>query len=159
VKVLITGGAGFIGSHLTDRLVSAGARVRILDNLEPQVHGGGAGSKHDDRPCDPPEYLNPAAELFIGDVRDKEAVLEALDSVDAVFHLAARVGVGQSMYEMVDYTAANAVGTAVLLEALVDRPVKRLIVASSMSIYGEGRCAGVDHIPRRAAPSGPDAGR
>lgn len=157
MKVLITGGAGFIGSHLTDRLIRAGARVRILDSLEQQVHGlgGGGGGRpplaasDENRPGggwggDPPEYLNPAAELIVGDVCDKRAVLEALDSVDAVFHLAARVGVGQSMYEIVDYCRANALGTAVLLEALVDRPVKRLIVASSMSIYGEGRYAAPD---------------
>jgi dTDP-L-rhamnose 4-epimerase len=131
MKVLITGGAGFIGSHLTDRLIAAGAKVRILDSLEPQVHEG-------DR--QPPAYLNPGADLFVGDVCDKQAVLEALDAVDAVFHFAARVGVAQSMYQIAAYTAANTVGTAVLLEALVDRPIRRLIVASSMSIYGEGRC-------------------
>jgi dTDP-L-rhamnose 4-epimerase len=139
VKVLITGGAGFIGSHLTDRLVAMGATVRILDNLEPQVHGEGA-RKQKARP----EYLHKQAELLVGDVRDKQAVLAALDSVDAVFHFAARVGVGQSMYEIANYTAVNTVGTGVLLEALVDRPVKRLIVASSMSIYGEGRCVARD---------------
>jgi dTDP-L-rhamnose 4-epimerase len=132
LKVLITGGAGFIGSHLADRLIAAGAKVRILDNLEPQVHGPGPGEA--------PGYLTRQADLFVGDIRDKKAVFEALDSVDAVFHFAARVGVGQSMYQIADYTSANTVGTGVLLEALVDRPVKRLIVASSMSIYGEGRC-------------------
>jgi dTDP-L-rhamnose 4-epimerase len=134
LKVLITGGAGFIGSHLADRLVVAGAKVRILDNLEPQVHG-----PRGDQPS-PPEYLTRQADLFVGDIRDKKAVFEALDSVDAVFHFAARVGVGQSMYQIAEYTSVNTVGTGVLLEALVDRPVKRLIVASSMSIYGEGRC-------------------
>jgi dTDP-L-rhamnose 4-epimerase len=130
VRVLITGGAGFIGSHLADRLIAAGHQVRVLDSLIAQVHG--------DNP-QRPAYLNPEAELLIGDVRDKARVLEALDGVDAVYHFAARVGVGQSMYEIAEYTSVNGLGTAVLLEALLSRPVKRLIVASSMSIYGEGR--------------------
>jgi dTDP-L-rhamnose 4-epimerase len=131
MRALITGGAGFIGSYVVDRLVERGDTVRILDSLEPQVHPGGA-----------PAYLNRAAELIIGDVRDREAVLTALDACDAVIHLAARVGVGQSMYQIADYVSANTQGTAVLLQALLDRPVKRLVVASSMSVYGEGRCAG-----------------
>lgn len=137
MRVLITGGAGFIGSHLTDRLIARGARVRILDNLEPQVHPGGQR----------PGYLHPEAELIVGDVRNKRAVLAALEGIDAVYHLAARVGVGQSMYQIEGYTSVNAVGTAVLLEALFDRPVKRLIVASSMSIYGEGLCVDASGRP------------
>ncbi|RNL87239.1 NAD-dependent epimerase/dehydratase family protein [Sinomicrobium pectinilyticum] len=128
-KILITGGAGFIGSHLTDELISKGYQVRILDNLSEQVHGI-AGKR--------PDYLNPEAELQIGDVRDKAAVTEALKGVKAVFHFAAMVGVGQSMYEIRDYTEVNNIGTATLLEALIDHPVEKLIVASSMSIYGEG---------------------
>jgi dTDP-L-rhamnose 4-epimerase len=127
--VLITGGAGFIGSHLTDELLRHGHRVRVLDDLTPQVHGEG---------CARPPYLSPDAELVVGDVRDPRAVERALEGVDAVVHLAARLGVGQSMYRIEDYTSVNAVGTAVLLEALVKRPVRRLLVASSMSIYGEG---------------------
>ncbi|HTI88699.1 MAG TPA: NAD-dependent epimerase/dehydratase family protein [Alphaproteobacteria bacterium] len=126
--VLVTGGAGFIGSHVTDLLLASGYRVRVLDNLSPQVHG--------DRST--PEYLNRDAEFMFGDVRDAEAVARALDGVDAVVHLAAAVGVGQSMYEIVSYTETNELGTAVLLQALARRPVERLIVASSMSIYGEG---------------------
>jgi len=102
--------------------------VRALDSLEPQVHGDGGR----------PEYLAADVELVVGDVRDADAVRRALDGVDAVVHLAARVGVGQSMYEIAEYTSANSVGTAVLLEALVERPVRKLVVASSMSIYGEG---------------------
>ena len=127
-SVLITGGAGFIGSHLADRLLAAGHRVRALDNLTEQVHEGAAR----------PPYLADEVELVVGDVRDPEAVRRALDGVDSVVHLAARVGVGQSMYEIADYVAENSAGTAVLLEALLEHPVRKLVVASSMSIYGEG---------------------
>jgi len=127
--VLITGGAGFIGSHLADELLRCGYRVRALDNLDPQVHGDAQQR---------PEYLNSEVELVVGDVRDPEAVRRALDGVDMVVHFAAAVGVGQSMYEIARYTEVNNLGTAVLLEALTRHPVKRLVVASSMSIYGEG---------------------
>jgi dTDP-L-rhamnose 4-epimerase len=127
--VLVTGGAGFIGSHLCDDLLGAGYRVRVLDSLSPQVHGP-------DR--ERPDYLADDVELQLGDVRDPEAVRKALKGVDAVYHFAAKVGVGQSMYEIANYTATNNDGTAVLLEALIKRPVEKLIVASSMSIYGEG---------------------
>ena len=128
-RVLITGGAGFIGSHLADHLLERGYHVRALDCLSPQVHGP-AGER--------PSYLDPEVELWVGDVRDRDTVRRALRGVDAVYHLAAKVGVGQSMYQIADYTAANNEGTAVLLEALIERPVERLVVASSMSIYGEG---------------------
>jgi dTDP-L-rhamnose 4-epimerase len=128
-KILITGGAGFIGSHLTDELLNKGYNVRILDSLSEQVHG---------QACYRPDYLNTDAELIVGDVRDPRKVKEALKGVDAVFHYAAMVGVGQSMYEIKDYTDVNNLGTAVLLEALSTNPVEKLIVASSMSIYGEG---------------------
>ena len=126
--ILITGGAGFIGSHLADHLLEHGCSVRVLDSLVPQVHPG----------RDRPGYLDPRAELVCGDVRDPAAVRLALTGVEAVVHFAARVGVGQSMYEIAEYTAANNLGTAVLLEALVERRVRRLVVASSMSLYGEG---------------------
>lgn len=128
-RVLITGGAGFIGSHLGDELLRAGYRVRLLDNLDSQVHGTDA---------DAPSYLDPELELIRGDVRDREAVRRALAGVDAVVHLAAKVGVGQSMYRIVDYSDTNIMGTSVLLESLMEQPVERLLVASSMSIYGEG---------------------
>jgi dTDP-L-rhamnose 4-epimerase len=128
-RILITGGAGFIGSHLADALLAAGHRVRVLDSLDPQVHGPGRR---------PPSYLAKDVELVIGDVRDREAVSRALHEVDAVYHLAARVGVGQSMYAMGDYVAVNSVGTAVVLEAAVRVRLPRLVVASSMSVYGEG---------------------
>lgn len=128
-RVLITGGAGFIGSHVADELLQHGYAVRALDSLSPQVHG-----PNPQRPA----YLDPEVELVVGDVRDREVVRRALRDVDAVLHLAAKVGVGQSMYQIADYTAVNNLATAVLLEEIVDRRTGRLVVASSMSIYGEG---------------------
>jgi dTDP-L-rhamnose 4-epimerase len=128
-RVLITGGAGFIGSHLADALLAQRLRVRVLDSLVPQVHGP-------DRRR--PAHLSNDVELIVGDVRDREAVTRAMRDVDAVVHLAASVGVGQSMYAIADYTSVNALGTAVLLEVAVAQRLKRLVVASSMSIYGEG---------------------
>jgi dTDP-L-rhamnose 4-epimerase len=128
-QVLITGGAGFVGSHLADELLLHGYKVRAFDNLSSQVHGQG-----NERPA----YLSPEVELVRGDVRDARKVRDALTGVDAVFHLAAAVGVGQSMYEIEHYSSINTVGTAVLLEALAKKPVERLVVASSMSLYGEG---------------------
>lgn len=138
--VLITGGAGFIGAHLAGRLLADGDRVRALDVLLPQVHGDGGR----------PAYLSPEVELVVGDVRNPDQVRKALVGVDAVVHLAARVGVGQSMYEIAEYTDVNGVGTAVLLEALLEHPVERLVVASSMSIYGEGQYVGPDGAPQVA---------
>ena len=131
-NILVTGGAGFIGSHIVDALVERGHRVRILDALVDQVHGDGG-----------PQYVNPSAEFLHGDVCDAELVDRALDGVDVVYHKAAEVGVGQSMYEIARYVRANDLGTAVLLEAIVKRrpQVKKLVVASSMSIYGEGAYA------------------
>src|SRR5947199_221078 len=127
--VLITGGAGFIGSHVTRELLGNGYSVRILDSLVPQVHGPGRR---------PPAYLAPEAELQIGDIRDTDALEKALKRVDAVIHLVALVGVGQSMYQIAEYTSVNNLGTATLLEALSKHPVECLVIASSMSIYGEG---------------------
>jgi dTDP-L-rhamnose 4-epimerase len=127
-RVLITGGAGFIGSHLTDELLRAGYDVRILDDLIGQVHDS----------VDRPEYLDPDAELLVADIRDRSVLRRALAGVDAVVHFAARVGVGQSMYELAEYAAVNTTGTAILLQELLERPVSKLVVASSMSVYGEG---------------------
>ncbi|HEY0866453.1 MAG TPA: NAD-dependent epimerase/dehydratase family protein [Fimbriimonas sp.] len=128
-SALITGGAGFIGSHLADELLRSGYRVKVLDSLVPQVHGP-EGRR--------PEYLSEDVELIVGDVRNPDAVKNALDGVDVVYHFAAIVGVGQSMYDIARYTEVNNVGTAVLLEALLTQPVERLVIASSMSLYGEG---------------------
>ncbi|CAL75926.1 putative NAD-dependent epimerase/dehydratasen; putative UDP-glucose 4-epimerase [Bradyrhizobium sp. ORS 278] len=134
-RVLITGGAGFIGSHTADALISAGYEVRLLDTLAPQVHGSQRQR---------PSYLHADAELLIGDVTDPIAVERALRGVDKVLHLASSVGVGQSMYDIESYVRTNELGTAVLLQALVNRPVARLVVASSMSVYGEGACRAGD---------------
>ncbi len=128
-RILITGGAGFVGSHLADELLASGYRVRVLDNLSPQVHG--PEKKR-------PSYLDREVELVVGDVRDADTLRRALVGVEAVFHFAAMVGVGQSMYQIERYTSVNQLGTAVLLEALAERRLARLVVASSMSIYGEG---------------------
>ena len=146
-RVLVTGGAGFIGSFVVDSLLRHGHEVRVLDALLPQVHPSGR-----------PAYLNPEAEFRHGDVRDPDAVASVLDAVDVVVHFAAAVGVGQSMYEVVHYSSVNVLGTASLLEAIVKSPTRprRLVVASSMSIYGEGRyectaCGLQDPDPRGAA--------
>ena len=149
-RILVTGGAGFIGSHLVDALVEQDHVVRVLDNLDPQVHGDTAG----------PESIaghvaSGAVEFIPGDVRDADTVRTAIDGVDIVTHQAAAVGVGQSMYRIADYVRANCEGTGVLLQAIIerDRPLERLVVASSMSIYGEGqyRCDehGTIHPPLR----------
>src|SRR5437764_10768215 len=127
--VLITGGAGFIGSHVASELIKAGYHVRVLDSLVTQVHGESPNR---------PSYLHKEAEFVLGDVRDPEIVDSAMSGVEAVYHFVALVGVGQSMYQIAEYTSVNNLGTAVLLERLVKHPVTKLIVASSMSVYGEG---------------------
>ncbi len=134
-QILITGGAGFIGSHLADDLLEKGYKVRVLDNLSSQVHGA-------DRKV--PSYLSADVDLIVDDIRNPDAVRKSLEGVDAVVHFVACVGVGQSMYDIARYTSVNNYGTAVLLEALVKHPVERLLVASSMSIYGEGLYKGPD---------------
>jgi len=136
-KVLVTGGAGFIGSHLVDGLLAQGCEVRVFDNLDPQVHGGlrEAGEW--------PDYLAADCEKILGDVRDRDALAKATSGVAVIFHEAAAVGVGQSMYAIEHYVDVNSRGTAVLLDILANdkRSVRKLMVASSMSIYGEGKYA------------------
>jgi dTDP-L-rhamnose 4-epimerase len=138
-KILVTGGAGFIGSHLVDALLKADHEVRVFDSLEPQVHGGLRERGQW------PEYLAPECEKTLADVRDRDALRKAVDGIDVIFHDAAAVGVGQSMYEIDRYVDANTHGTAVLLDVLANEhhEVRKVVVASSMSIYGEGkyRCA------------------
>ncbi len=129
-RVLITGGAGFVGSHLADALLQRGHQVRIFDALTPQVHADGI-----------PSYVSDQVEFQQGDMRDLDGVCRAVKGVDVIFHLAAAVGVGQSMYEIAHYMGANTQGTANLLQALLEtgNRLEKLVVASSMSIYGEGK--------------------
>ena len=133
MRVLVTGGAGFIGSHLVDALLEGGERVRVLDNLDALAHPDGK-----------PEHLSGEAELQVGDLRDRDAVAHALRDVDRVFHLGGVVGNGESMINIRRAVDSNSAGTATLLEALLERRdrVRRLVVASSMVVYGEGsyRC-------------------
>ena len=128
MRILVTGGAGFIGRHLSLALLAEGYEVRILDCFIEQVHGSAAV---------PDPVLN-SVEVINGDIRDEEVVSRAVRGVDKVVHLAAEVGVGQSMYEIDRYVSVNDLGTAVLLKALLAHPVQRIVIASSMSIYGEG---------------------
>jgi len=130
MNVLVTGGAGFIGSYIVDRLVYDGHLVRIYDNLEPQVHHGSV-----------PDYLNRDAEFVRADICDEESLDKALEGIDVVFHKAAMVGVGQSMYQPLKYTRVNTLGGATLLDLIVNKHrdhVRKVIVAASMSEYGEG---------------------
>lgn len=129
-KILVTGGAGFIGSHLVDGLIAKGYQVRVMDNLFRQIHPT--------RKL--PVYFNKKAQFFKGDVSKKADWRKALKDIEAVFHFAAAVGVGQSMYEIEHYVKVNSLGTALFLDYLANEShrVKKMIVAASMSSYGEG---------------------
>jgi dTDP-L-rhamnose 4-epimerase len=144
-RVLITGGAGFVGSHTADALLAAGHDVRIFDNLTPQVHRAGRST-----------YLPGGAEFVLGDMRNKSQVDKVVQNIDVIFHLAAAVGVGQSMYQIADYTATNNLGTANLFQAILDTrsQPEKIVVASSMSIYGEGtyQCAECGEVAPSARP-------
>jgi dTDP-L-rhamnose 4-epimerase len=131
-RILITGGCGFIGRHVAQELMAHGHEVRLYDAMIDQVHGLAQAE------------IPEGAELVRGDMRDMDRLCPALKGCDGVIHLAAEVGVGQSMYEIARYVGANDLGTAVLLEALIDHPVRRIVVASSMSVYGEGYYATPD---------------
>jgi dTDP-L-rhamnose 4-epimerase len=130
MNILVTGGAGFIGSFLVDRLIVEGHRVRIFDNLDPQVHPGGRE----------PDHLNRRAEFMRGDVRDYDSLRKAVEGMEVISHHAAAVGIGQSQYQVKHYVDVNIGGTANLLDILANHRhgVKKLIVAASMSSYGEG---------------------
>ena len=130
-SILVTGGAGFIGSHVVDLLLESMYDVKIIDSLEEQVHGRQKA----------PDYLDPKADLVVGRIGDPKLLRTVLPEVDAIVHLSATVGVGQSMYEIHRYIDSNTTDTAALLDALVNQQnsVKKLVVASSMSIYGEGK--------------------
>lgn len=145
-KILITGGAGFIGSHTADRLLAGGYQVRALDVLDPQVHGVERR---------PPSYLDPRVELMQGDVRNRDDVTRAVAGVDAVFHFAARTGVGQSMYDIHGYCDVNINGTAMLLDVLANtaHQVRKIVLSSSRAVYGEGKylceTCGAVYLPPR----------
>ena len=130
-KILITGGAGFIGSHLANELIKRGYTVRVLDNLSEQVHGKNAKI---------PAELDERVEFILGDVRNTEDWRKALSGMDVVVHLAAETGTGQSMYEVYHYTDTNIGGTAKLIDILTNEKhsIKKVLVASSRAIYGEG---------------------
>src|SRR5215467_1411854 len=132
MKVLITGGAGFIGSHLTRELLSMGQQITILDNFLPQVHGDSDRLAPD---------IAPHVELFKGDIADTAVLKNALKDVEWVVHLAAETGTGQSMYEVCRYERTNLGGSAALYQCLAETPdnrVERIVMASSRAIYGEG---------------------
>jgi dTDP-L-rhamnose 4-epimerase len=144
-RVLVTGGAGFVGSHLVDALLARGDCVRVLDNLLDQAHPTGTA-----------RFLARDAELIVGDLRDRALVDRALDGVSTVFHQGGMVGNGQSMYDVRRYVEVNAVGTATLLEAMLTRRAqfRRLVVASSMVVYGDGayQCATDGRVARVSRP-------
>ena len=129
-NILVTGGAGFIGSHLADQLILQGYKVRVLDNLDRQIHPEGTL----------PDYFNPQAEFIRGDVTVRKDWLKAIKNTDVIYHFASAVGVGQSMYEIEKYVKVNCLGTSILLDILANSPhsIKKIIVAASMSSYGEG---------------------
>jgi dTDP-L-rhamnose 4-epimerase len=141
VRVLVTGGAGFIGSHVVDELVSSGHEVMVIDNLDRHAHAGR------------PDYLNPKAEYLFEDVENGKATRDGVESADAVCHLAAKVGLGVDFGDVADYVWTNDGGTAILLWSLHRRAFRgRLVLASSMVIYGEGRYRCAEHGEVRPAP-------
>lgn len=144
-RVLVTGGAGFIGSHVVDELIRGGIEVAVLDHLHPRAHG------------ERPGYLNPDARYVFGDLRDRSVADEAVRGVDAVCHQAAMVGLGVDFADVTEYVSHNGLGTAVLLEALHRRGFRgRIVLASSMVVYGEGRSRCPDHGAVRPGPRDPD---
>jgi len=128
MNVLVTGGAGFIGSFITDMAIDKGYKVRILDNLDPQVHPGGK----------PPQYLSKKAEFIKGDVRNREDIRKAIAGMDIIYHMAASVGVGQSNYEISNFVHANSLGTANLFNEMIGRKIRKVIIPGSNTSYGEG---------------------
>src|ERR1700712_5516159 len=134
MRVLLTGGSGFIGRHVLNELLARGHEVRVLDSLRADVHSGGKTSAL-------------AAELQVADVRDAAAVETALNGIEAVLHLAAKVGLGVDVNDLPDYASSNDSGTAELLACIARKGIKRLTLASSMVVYGEG----VGHCPEHKA--------
>ena len=139
MRVLITGGAGFIGSHTTDLLLEKGFDVRVLDNLLPQIHPNGV-----------PTYLSKKAEFVNGDVSRQDTWVNALKDVDVIIHLASLTGIAQSMYEISNYISANTIGTANMYQTILKNQnlksqIKKIVIASSKTIYGEGSYFCKDH--------------
>jgi dTDP-L-rhamnose 4-epimerase len=148
MRILVTGGAGFIGSTIVEAALAAGHEVRVLDSLRADVHGG------------EPQIAD-GVDFIRGDVRDAETVGAALAGVDVVCHQAAKVGLGVDFSDAPDYVSSNELGTAVLLAAMATAGIRRFVQASSMVVYGEGAYLGAAGLtrpaPRRAADL--DAGR
>jgi dTDP-L-rhamnose 4-epimerase len=144
-RILVTGGAGFVGSHVVDELIERGHTVRSLDRLHPLAHAGR------------PRYLNPEAEYVWADLRDGEATRAALRGVGAVCHQGAMVGLGVDLADLPDYVAHNCLGTAVLLAAMHEAGFdRRLVLAGSMVVYGEGRYRCAEHGAVTPAPRAPE---
>jgi dTDP-L-rhamnose 4-epimerase len=141
MRVLVTGGAGFIGSHVVDALIARGHEVVVLDSLAEAIH-----------PLGPRTPVPPGVELIVGDVRDRDAVGAALAGIDVVCHQAAKVGLGKDVSDLPEYVSTNCLGTAVVLAAMAEHHVSRLVLASSMVVYGEGSYDCVDHGPMRPPP-------
>lgn len=158
MKVLVTGGAGFIGSRTVLRLLELGHECIVLDNLHPQIHTPNAANSPTWR------AVRGACTAIVADIGDREAVRRALESCDALLHLAAETGTGQSMYEVNRYVRTNVAGTAILLELVAElrQRIRRVVVASSRSVYGEGsyRCAKDGTVtPDTRAPADMRSGR
>jgi dTDP-L-rhamnose 4-epimerase len=144
MHILVTGGAGFIGSHVVEAFLTAGHSVRALDALLPAVHPS-------------PPFAPVGAEVLNGDVRDPETVAQALDGIDAVCHQAAMVGLGLDFDDAPEYVGCNDLGTAVLLAAMARTGIRRLVLASSMVVYGEGRYECPEHGVVAPGPRTPAA--
>src|SRR5216683_921127 len=144
MRILVTGAAGFIGSHVVDILLAAGHEVQGLDALAPAVHDG------------PPAYLPPGFDLTVGDIRDPVLVRRAVAGADAVCHQAAMVGLGVDLADLPAYSDVNVTGTAVLLDAMGRSGVAGLVLASSMVVYGEGAYDCPAHGRVHPAPRGTD---
>ena len=165
--LLITGGAGFIGSAIVDEALARGYRVRVLDSLRSDVHGPapeskpGPASGPGSEPESAPAGLDPRVEFVHGDVTDPTTVVRALDGIDVVCHQAAKVGLGVDFADAPDYVHSNEVGTAVLLAAMAELGIRRLVLASSMVVYGEGSYRGPNGFTRPGPrlASDLDAGR